>query len=143
MDRLIADRAQNSDHATGPGGFTLLEVMVALAVLATTLTVIYQLHGQTMMISSNARFYNLAPMLAQAKLSEVELSTYKELTESSGDFGEDYPGFQWSVRIEDAASDMLEDLLEAKPYHFTRIEIVVSNDDESTYNLRTYRFFVD
>jgi ABC-type cobalt transport system substrate-binding protein len=35
------------------------------------------------------------------------------------------------------------DLLETKPYHFTRIEIVVSNDDESTYNLRTYRFFVD
>jgi general secretion pathway protein I len=113
--------------------------MVALAVLATTLTVIYQLHGQTMMISSNARFYNLAPMLAQAKLSEVEQSTYEELAESSGEFGEDYPGFQWSVRIEDVATD----LLEAKTYHFARIEIVVSNDDESTYNLRTYRFFVD
>lgn len=116
---------------------------MALAILATTLTVIYQLHGQTMMISSNARFYNLAPMLAQAKLSELEQSTYKELAESSGDFGEDYPGFQWSVRIEDVTSDLLESLLEAKPYHFTRIEIVVSNDDESTYDLRTYRFFAD
>lgn len=112
---------------------------MALAVLATTLTVIYQLHGQTMMISSGARFYNLAPMLAQTKLSELEQSTYKELAESSGDFGEDYPGFQWSVQIEDVASD----LLEAKQYHFTRIEIVVLNDDKSTYNLRTYRFFVD
>jgi general secretion pathway protein I len=107
--------------------------------LATTLTVIYQLHGQMMMISSNARFYNLAPMLAQAKLSEVEQSAYKELAESSGDFGEDYPGFQWSVQIEDVPSD----LLEAKQYHLIRIEIVVSHDDESTYNLRTYRFFVD
>lgn len=112
---------------------------MALAVLATTLTVIYQLHGQTMMISSNARFHNLAPMLAQAKLAEVEKNTYKELAESSGDFGEDYPGFHWSVRIEDVTSD----LLEAKPYHLARIEIVILNDDESTYNLRTYRFFVD
>jgi general secretion pathway protein I len=139
MDRLLGQTAQRSDHAARSEGFTLLEVMVALAVLATTLTVIYQLHGQTMMISSDARFYNLAPMLAQAKLSEVEQSAYKELAESSGDFGEDYPGFQWSVRIEDVPSD----LLEAKPYHLTRIEIVVSHDDESTYNLRTYRFFVD
>ena len=112
---------------------------MALAVLATTLTVVYQLHGQTMMISSNARFYDLAPMLAQAKLSELEQSTYNELAESSGEFGEDYPGFKWSVRIEDVQSD----LLEAKPYHFARIEIVVSRDDESSFNLRTYRFFVD
>jgi general secretion pathway protein I len=139
MDRLLGQTAQHSGHAAAPGGFTLLEVMVALAVLATTLTVIYQLHGQTMMISSNARFYNLAPTLAQAKLSEVEQSTYEELAESTGDFGEDYPGLQWSVLIEDVSTD----LLEAKPYHFARIEIVVSNDDESTYNLRTYRFFVD
>lgn len=139
MDRLLEHTCQNSDHATGSRGFTLLEVMVALAVLATTLTVVYQLHGQTMMISSNARFYNLAPMLAQAKLSELERSPYNELAESSGEFGEDYPGFQWSVRIEDVTTD----LLEAKPYHFTRIEIVVSNNDENTYNLRTYRFYAD
>lgn len=139
MDRLLGHTTQNSAHATGPRGFTLLEVMVALAVLATTLTVIYQLHGHTMMISSSARFYNLAPMLAQAKLAELEQGTYKELAESSGDFGEDYPGFQWSVQLEDVASDLLEE----KQYHFTHIEIVVSNNDESTYNLRTYRFYVD
>ena len=139
MDRLLRHAAQRSVRATGPRGFTLLEVMVALAVLATTLTVIYQLHGQTMMISSNARFYNLAPMLAQAKLSELEQSAYKELAESSGDFDEDYPGFKWSVQIEDVTSDLLEE----KKYHITRFEIVVSNDDGSTYNLRSYRFYVD
>jgi general secretion pathway protein I len=92
-----------------------------------------------MMISGSARFYNLAPMLAKAKLSELEQGAYTELAESSGDFGEDYPGFQWSVQIEDVASD----LLEADKYHLTRIEIVVSSDDQSTYNLRTYRFYVD
>ena len=139
MDRFLEQTDQRLARVTGPRGFTLLEVMVALAILATTLTVIYQLHGQTMMISSSARFYNLAPMLAQARLSELEQGTYTQLAESSGDFGEDYPGFQWSVQIEDIASD----LITANKYHFTHIEIVVSNDDGSTYNLRTYRFYVD
>ncbi len=139
MDRILERTDQHLIRVTGPRGFTLLEVMVALAVLATTLTVIYQLHGQTMMISASARFYNLAPMLAQAKLSELEQGTYAQLAESSGDFGEDYPGYQWSVQIEDVASD----LIEAKKNHFTHIEIVVSNDDGSSYNLRTYRFYVD
>jgi general secretion pathway protein I len=139
MDRFLEDRPQHTAQSTGPPGFTLLEVMVALAVLATTLTVIYQLHGQTMMVSSNARFYNLAPMLAQAKLAQLEREKYETLAESSGEFGEDYPGYRYSVQIEDVESDLLED----KPYHLTRFEIVVSNDDENTYNLRTYRFYVD
>jgi general secretion pathway protein I len=113
--------------------------MVALAVLATTLTVIYQLHGQTMMVSGNARFYNLAPMLAQAKLAELEQGSYEELAESSGDFGEHYPGFNYSVRIEDVTAD----LMEVEKYHLTRFEIVVSNDDDNTYKLRTYRFYAE
>lgn len=138
MDRILSDTMGRRGSAIGSSGFTLLEVMVALAVLATTLTVIYQLHGQTMQISSSARFYNLAPMLAQSKLSELEQIEHKELAESSGDFGEDFPGYRWSIQLEDVGSD----LLEAKAYHFLRIEVTVSNDDNS-YNLRTYRLYVD
>jgi general secretion pathway protein I len=147
MDRFIGDSPQHHRQTKGPEGFTLLEVMVALAVLATTLTVIYQLHGQTMMVSGNARFYNLAPMLAQAKLAELEQGNYENLAESSGDFGDDYPGYRYSVQIEDVASDLLEDnknhAMTDKEYHLTRLEIVVSNDDGSTYNLRTYRFYAE
>ncbi len=116
-----------------------MEVLVAIAVLATTLTVVYQLHGQTMMISDSARFYTLAPMLAQTKLSELEQGTYKDLADTSGEFGEDYPGFRWSIQIEDMASD----LLTARQYHLTRIEITVSRENDRTYDLRTYRFYVD
>lgn len=141
MDRILtgADVTNRRGSTIGRNGFTLLEVMVALAVLATTLTVIYQLHGQTMQISGRARFYNLAPMLAQSKLSELEQNEHKELAESSGDFGEDFPGYRWSIQLEDVAPD----LLTTKEYHLTHIEIVVSDNDNNSYNLRTYRFFVD
>jgi general secretion pathway protein I len=141
MDRILTGTGATDRRgpALGRNGFTLLEVMVALAVLATTLTVIYQLHGQTMQISSSARFYSLAPMLAQSKLSELEQVEHKELAESSGDFGEDFPGYRWSINLEDVPSD----LLTSKEYHLARIEVVVSYDDDNSYNLRTYRFYVD
>ena len=139
MDRILTHSKGRITTESGPRGFTLLEVMVALAVLATTLAVIYQLHGHTMMISSSARFYNLAPMLARSKLSELEQSVYKELADSSGDFGEDYPGYNWSIQIEDVESD----LLTAKQYHMARFDVQVSQNEENSYTLRTYRFYVD
>ena len=139
MDRILTHSNDRMPAESRPRGFTLLEVMVALAVLATTLTVIYQLHGHTMMISSSARFYNVAPMLAKGKLSEFEQNAYKELADSSGDFGEDYPGYKWSIQIEDVESD----LLTAKQYHLTRFDVQVLQNEENSYALRTYRFYVD
>ena len=123
----------------GRKGFTLIEVLVALVVLTIALTSIYRLQSQTMMMSGKARFYSLAPSLAQSKLAEIERRGIKESSGGSGDFGQQYPGYTWSASLEEMPSELLQD----KPYHLVRIEITVGRDDEDTYNLRTYRFFAD
>ena len=130
MDRVLS-------HSRYSEGFTLMEVLVALAVLAIALTSIYRLQGQTFLMSASARFYNQAPQLAQMKLSEVETQNFKEITGGNGDFGNNYPGYAWAVSVEEIPSD----LITSQQYHLTRIEITVSNDDENTYHLQTYRFF--
>ena len=128
------DRAAN-----GACGFTLLEVMVALAILAIALTSIYRLHGQTLTMSARARFYSLAPLLAKAKLAEIERQGIKDTTGSSGDFGQAYPNYRWSSTIEEINSDMIKD----NRYHMARIEVTVTQDENESYRLRTYRFYAD
>ena len=120
-------------------GFTLLEVMVALAILAIALTSIYRLQSQTMMMSADARFYSLAPQLAREKLSETESQEFKDITGGSGDFGDDYPGYSWNLSIEDMPSELITD----KRYHLAAIDVTVSRNEENSYHLRTYRFFAD
>jgi general secretion pathway protein I len=136
MDRVL-------DHSPlkcqAPQGFTLLEVLVALAVLAIALTSIYRLQGQTYVMSASARFYSTAPQLARMKLAEVERQKFKDIIGGNGSFGEDYPGYSWALSVEDMPSD----LITSPKYHLAQIEITVSNDDENSYNLRTYRFYVD
>jgi len=51
-------------------GFTLLEVMVALAVMSIVLVSVYRMHSQSLTMNTAARFYTLAPMLAQGKMAE-------------------------------------------------------------------------
>jgi general secretion pathway protein I len=120
-------------------GFTLLEVMVALAILSIALTSIYRLHGQTMDMSARARFYDQAPLMAQAKLSEIERQDIKNASDGSGDFGDAHPGYAWSISVEEMPSD----LLKSNEYHLVRIDIRITLGSEETFQLRTYRFYVE
>lgn len=139
MDRILNKNRVAIQALHTFNGFTMLEVLVALAILSIALTGIYRLHGQTMIMSSKARFYSLAPMLAQARLAEIEHQDYKELTTASGDYGETYPGYKWSLQLEDIPAELFTE----NYYHLTRIDIDISQNEENHYQLRTYRFFAE
>ena len=78
-------------------GFTLLEVMVAVAILAIALVAILKANLQSLDSLTEIREQTTASMLAASKLAEIEAIGAANWTELEGDFGEDYPGFSWQV----------------------------------------------
>jgi general secretion pathway protein I len=122
---------------TMASGFTLLEVMVALAVMSIVLVSVYRMHSQSLTMNTEARFYCEAPMLAQSKLAEFEALSASVFPEDSGDFGEQFPGYGWKASLTDVNSEILGQTAE----DLKRIDITVYfNDNQFSYNLRTYRF---
>ena len=132
--------ASRIERSTGsrPAGFTLLEVMVALCIMAIVLISVYRLQTQAIAMSMESRFYTQAPLLARSALTRFEESLERQMATSQGDFGREYAGEQWKIPVEDTASaalgpDISKDM--------KRIEVRVTlNNGEYTYGFRTYRF---
>ena len=121
-------------------GFTLLEIMVAISIIAIVLVSVYKMHAQTISMNYAARFYTTAPLLAQLKIAELETETLEELTDDSGDFGDKFPGYHWNVTIDAVESEGLGNIAE----YLKKIDVNISfNKDEFAYSLRTYRFLQD
>lgn len=127
----------NNRYLKNLSGFTLLEVMIALAVMSIVLVSVYRMHSQSLTMNTAARFYTLAPELAQNKMAELEALSSDGFSNDSGDFGEQYPGYSWQTSISEVSSEVLGEVAN----DLKRIDISVSyNDGQFSYSLRTYRF---
>ena len=120
--------------------FTLLEVMIAIAILAITLATLYGSQARSLSYATEARFNFVAPELATAKLAELQ-SGVRNLINDSGDFGEDFPGYTWSLEINDATFDNIESLADLNE-PLQQINLAVKRDGVPyNYSLRYYGFW--
>lgn len=81
-------------------GFTLLEVMVALAILATAFVAVLKLHADSVEMMIASRIHTSAAQLAQFKMTEVEILGLENLGLLSGEFSELAPEYQWKISVE-------------------------------------------
>ena len=118
-------------------GFTLFEVLVALAIIAIVFTSIFRMHGQTISMTASSRFYTLAPMLCQKKIADIEGDSLSETMDESGDFGENYPGYGWHVVTDKVECNTLDDNY---PLTLIRIDVTVSLNEGMSHHIRSYRY---
>jgi type II secretion system protein I len=97
--------SRRADNA-GIRGFTLLEVMVALAILATTLVVLLQIITNNVRATNHAKMTTAATLLARSKMTDIEDSILENgfSTDNESDKGtfrdQNFPSFRWESTIE-------------------------------------------
>jgi general secretion pathway protein I len=90
-------------------GFTLLEVLVAVAVIATALVSLLALHGRNIQIVAYDQRLNRATLLAQDLMTRTIVAEgFPDPTRSSGDFANDRD-YRWELEILRGPSRELED----------------------------------
>ncbi|HEY5594228.1 MAG TPA: prepilin-type N-terminal cleavage/methylation domain-containing protein [Nitrospiria bacterium] len=80
-------------------GFTLLEVMIALSILAVTFVVLLGLRNRDILQHQEARYLTRATLLAQQKISEVEMADFPALGVLGGTFPEPDEIFDWTQTV--------------------------------------------
>lgn len=121
----------------GDGGFTLLEVMIAISLLAISLTTLFGSQSQSVSLGSITKFNTQAPLLAQLKLAEFTRTTERP-TSDSGDFGDEFPGYQWKMETEDANLEASE-ILSKLEGTLQRLSLTVSwGDNRYVYEIKSY-----
>jgi general secretion pathway protein I len=98
------------------GGFTLLEVMIALAILASTLVVLLEIITNNVRATNHAKLTTTATFLARGKMVDIEDDILENGfidsdDSASGDFKEqNLPGFRWESLVEriDLPTDMTQ-----------------------------------
>jgi general secretion pathway protein I len=117
-------------------GFTLLEVLVALVILATTVVAVLQLFGGGLRLARTAGDHADAALLASAKLADLEPGP---LTEGAIE-GTDGP-YQWTRRVtlESALLPVEPDTPEAVRIRLARVNVEVRWGQNRRFELVTLR----
>ncbi len=86
-------------------GFTLLEVMVAVAIIAISFVSLLGSQSQSISLAAISRFETTASMLARQKLAELQTESFAELGSGEGDFEKDFAGFHWQAEVSELTED--------------------------------------
>ena len=116
-------------------GFTLLEIMIAVAILAVALVTLLGSQSQSVFFANSAKFETMAALLAQSKMSEITIQHADSLSSDRGDFGDDYPGYAWEATVSDVSIEGMDTISN----YLKQIDLTVTWG-VFNYNIRLYHY---
>ena len=122
----------------GGEGFTLLEVMVALSIIAIVLVSLLVSQSHSISLQGEAKFNTTAALLAQKKVSEIETKNKDDLMSDSGDFGDDFPDYFWEIKIQGVSFPGTEEFTK----YLRQVDLTIYRGENRHYQyaLRLFRF---
>jgi general secretion pathway protein I len=86
-------------RAASRKGFTLLEVMIAMAILATVLVTVFHSQSQSIAMANESRALTTLALLSQSRMAEIEGRQDLSTGQTTGNFGDEFPDYTWTVNI--------------------------------------------
>ncbi len=118
---------------TKEGAFSLVEIMIAILILGIAL--VGFVNGITTALSSHkdSEIQTVAVLLASGRMEKIRADGELEDGETDGDWGDDYPNYQWKQKITAA---------EIKGLHEVTVVVENSKTGKQIYELKTMLFGV-
>jgi general secretion pathway protein I len=118
-------------------GFTFLEVMIAVAVIAIAFVTLIGSQSQSVSVAAHSRVDVMASLLARKKLTELESAGFDELYSEDGSFEESDFDLNWQAQVaplsaEEAGIEGADDMLKT-----IDLTITLGGDERVVYSVRS------
>ena len=101
-------------------GFTLLEIIICLGLIALVLVAVFHLQAQNLDLQSEAQFMTTATCLLQERLSQIQASEKIDEGKNSGDFGKDYPDYTYTQEVSEVP--------DTETLYKVRVDVILERD---------------
>ena len=118
-------------------GFTLLEVMVAVAIIAISFVSLLGSQSQSISIADISRFETTAAMLAREKLTELQLAGFDELSSGSGRFEDEFADYSWQTEVRELSADEIDIENTDGMLKLVTLEVHRGDDPNQTFTVRS------
>ena len=122
---------------TVSSGFTLLEVMIAVSIIAIAFVTLIGSQSQSVSIAGKTSFAVSSALLAQQKLTEIEAADFADVSSDGGDFGENYPGYRWRSEVADLSEDETGIAKSDGMLKMVDLIVTLGGDDGQAYSVRS------
>jgi len=107
--------------------------MVAMSLIAIAFTAVFKMHSSSVNMQYKTNFYATASILASSKMDLISAGNNVP-EESSGDFGDNYPGYTWTTTLTEVEADELGDF--SKNFH--QVDLTITWNENNSYSFRKY-----
>lgn len=133
----MKNRTVGTDIFCTKSGFTLLEVMIAVSIIAIGLVAVFGSQSRSLSQATEAHFNNVAPMLASLKLAELK-SGKLSLNSDEGEFEDEFSSYSWKLEVTEASLEDIEPLQNLE-VPLMQVELTVAwNDTNFSYSVMQY-----
>lgn len=125
-------------------GFTLLEVLIAMAIIGIVFVSVFRMHAGNIRLVQREKFDSVAPLLAAKQLALIETDIMK-YDNMSDEFDKEDKGYKWQCEISDMSLSDFDDsdsaLDKDSMENFKKITLTISGfDKEHIYKVITWRY---
>jgi len=122
-------------------GFTLVEMMVAMAILATVMVALFRMQSGTIRLAGGDDFQTTSRYLAAKALAQIVLSI--DDPGRKGAFGQAFKGYAWQCEVTDmnaGFSDIMPELAD-KAGTLIKIDLTITRQQGNrSYHVETFRY---
>ena len=135
------DQSGDNGGCQGQGGFTLIEVMVAMAIIATVMVALFRMQSGTISLAGVDDFQTTSRYLAAKAIAQIALSINDP--GDKGEFGQAFKGYAWRCEVTDVNanfSEIMPDLTD-RIGTLKKIDLTITKQQGNrSYHVETFRY---